>query len=174
MEEQTGYNILCPFGGSKIVLVDGTLSAGKWDELEEEMSTPNLAENNVEDSNSTGHMPPSLEPDFDDLCDFAAATMPSNLSDSSSEKVHVPYNAWVQINPFSTSTLALLGVTAVQWESQNILSIPVEDLHKPSVFIEAKIMELILTNIEHQPNEDDWEWTGKFEQVSAFCSRLKG
>ncbi len=109
MEERTGYNILCPFGGSKIVLVDGTLSAGERDELEEGMLTPNLAENDGEDSNSTGHMPPSLEPDFDDLCAFAAATTPSNLLGSSSEKVATPYDAWVQINPFSSSTLASLG-----------------------------------------------------------------
>ncbi len=70
--------------------------------------------------------------------------------------------------------LAVIQVTVVQWESQNILSIPVEDLHEPSVFIEARIMELIPTRVEHQPNEDDWEWTGKFEQVSAFRSHLEG
>ena len=39
MESRGGYDILCPFGNGKMMLVDGTLSAGEHEETNEETET---------------------------------------------------------------------------------------------------------------------------------------
>ena len=36
MEDGEGYNIMCPFGGNKMLLINGTIAAGVGEETEEE------------------------------------------------------------------------------------------------------------------------------------------
>jgi len=79
MAQEGGYNILCPFGNGKMVLVDG-LRAGEPDETEEELDLPVVT------------LVPSMnldvseeEPDIDDLAGTA------DLLTSPNDSPPVPY-----------------------------------------------------------------------------------
>ncbi|KAK0479503.1 hypothetical protein IW261DRAFT_1336670 [Armillaria novae-zelandiae] len=40
--------------------------------------------------------------------------------------------------------------------------------------VDAKILQLVCTENKLYLDRDDWEWNGKFEQISSFRSRLNG
>ena len=97
-----GYDILSPFGQSKMMLIDGTLFAGEEEETEEEhdfrpstlvpLASSEQPENSSGDATSQAtpaatHL--DLEPDFDDA---AGVTEASNFSSKA------PYDPWVHID----------------------------------------------------------------------------
>ncbi|KAI0042726.1 hypothetical protein FA95DRAFT_1682348 [Auriscalpium vulgare] len=68
MDDGAGFDILCPFGESKIVLTDGTIMSG---ELEEELDGPSV----VIASDTLAHSDTSNnEPDLDDLASVEATS----------------------------------------------------------------------------------------------------
>lgn len=95
MEQEGGYDILCPFGKGKIILVGG-LQFGERDETEEEFDYP--AAPVAGDILTTEPLDSEIEPDLDDLAgvaDISAATtksplayIPINSDDSSSKPIH--------------------------------------------------------------------------------------
>ena len=110
MIQAGGYDILSPFGQSKMMLVDGTLFAGEEEETEEEhdlgpsvtLALPASSEQSENSSgNATSQATPAatpksssdadldLEPDFDDV---AGVTEASNFSSKA------PYDPWVLID----------------------------------------------------------------------------
>lgn len=89
METEGGYNMLCPFGNGKVVLISG-LETGERDETEEERDDPAIIA-------STDLQPPdavsdeaSLQPDLDDLATAA------NVSETTANKAP---SAYVSIDP---------------------------------------------------------------------------
>ena len=69
MEAKGGYNILCPFGNGKMMLVDGTLSSGEHEETDEETesyvaptttSSPGTTATTVANLSSTIANPPDV------------------------------------------------------------------------------------------------------------------
>ncbi|PBK88629.1 hypothetical protein ARMGADRAFT_1065534 [Armillaria gallica] len=166
---------------------DGTLSAGERDELEEERSIAIHKETDKDYDISMTSTETSLEPDFDVLvrgCTqynesleakilSAVATVSGNAA-ADDESLHVEDPAVTLVRCANLVFLTVVQVTGIQNDNQHLLSIPVNELHEPSVFVDARIMQLVSTSIEHQPNNEDWEWPGKFEQVLAFRSRLEG
>ncbi len=148
MEEGFGYDILCPFGPM-------TASNSK-DRL---CSVQGYTQYNE-----------SLEAKIQS----AVATVSGDAAAADDESLHVEDPAVTLVHCANLVFLAVVQVTGIQNDNQHLLSIPVNELHEPSVFVDARIMQLISTSIEHQPNNEDWEWSGKFEQVSAFRSHLEG
>jgi len=108
MIQTGGYDILSPFGQSKMMLVDGTLFAGEEEETEEEHDLGSSA-NAVPQSSSEqqGNLPdnspsqatpatvpePSsdadLEPDFDDA---------AGITDARNFSTKAPYDPWVLVD----------------------------------------------------------------------------
>ncbi|KAK0467600.1 hypothetical protein IW261DRAFT_1612940 [Armillaria novae-zelandiae] len=252
MEEVGGFDILCPFGNQKIILVDGALSVGELDEAEDEILLTSTTGPEKETNNSLDSSNDGGELDLDDLCTSAAAvmTMPTPSLNSEPTEMQKAYEAWVAINPAQSSAILSLGtqnllrgrwihkatdrlrtvrgytqyneslesklaaatacltsdtlddesdnflhvedpavtlvrctnlvflavvqVVGLQQDSKPVLSIPVENLHEPSTSVDAKILQLVCTDDELALDIDDWEWNGKFEQVSSFRSRLNG
>jgi hypothetical protein len=90
METEDGYDMLCPFGNGKIVLVGG-LESGERDETEEERDDPTVIP-------STDPQPPdvldnvALQPDLDDLA--ATADVSMNIADKAP-------SAYVSVDPTS-------------------------------------------------------------------------
>ncbi|KAK0478011.1 hypothetical protein EDD18DRAFT_1114488 [Armillaria luteobubalina] len=58
-------------------------------------------------------------------------------------------------------------VVSFQQDLKQVLSILVEQLHEPSMSVDAKILQLVCTNKLYL-DRDNWEWNGKFEQISSF------
>ena len=117
MQREGGYGILCPFGGGKVVLVDG-LRAGERDETEEEFDLPSVIETTTD---SAGANPESVEnqPDIDDL---AATAELESLED----KTPVPYISIDPNNPSArkvhkSSVLRLLSDPLTFTESRDRL-----------------------------------------------------
>jgi hypothetical protein len=93
MEETGGYDIMCPFGNGKMVLVDGRLAAGECDETEEERDDSLVAIQNE----ATAPNPEDgadIEPDFDDI------TGTSELTESPTPQAP---EAWIPIEDSSSS-----------------------------------------------------------------------
>jgi hypothetical protein len=106
---QTGrYDILSPFGQSKMMLVDGTLFAGEEEETEEEhdlgSSTNAVPQSSSEQQGNLPDNPPSqatpasvpepssdadLEPDFDDA---------AGITDARNFSTKAPYDPWVLVD----------------------------------------------------------------------------
>ena len=124
MEAKGGYDILCPFGNGKMMLVDGTLSAGEREETDEETegyvapttSSPGTTVANLsstitnpldvlQDNTQTGLSHPAarsednvedLEPDFDDV---VGLTEESSFENVNIRGVPRPkYNPWIFID----------------------------------------------------------------------------
>ena len=103
MKKEGGYDILCPFGDGKMVLVDGHLSAGEHNETEEERDDAPVA---VEIGSQVEIANPEdggdIDPDMDDvagtaeLAEFQTAQAPDseawisidNSNSQNSKKVH--------------------------------------------------------------------------------------
>lgn len=90
METEGGFDMLCPFGKGKMVLVGG-LELGEQDETEEEQDHSAIAESTVPDLTTDDF----LQPDLDDLAGNALSVsslpeIPSNLK--------APPTAYVSIN----------------------------------------------------------------------------
>jgi len=86
MELDGGFDILCPFGRNKMVLVDGKIDSAEEEETEEEIDTPAPPEV-IEPSAPLPLDALNLEPDLDDLLGTAES--------ESSEKAK--HEAWVNI-----------------------------------------------------------------------------
>ena len=74
MKKTGGYDIMCPFGNRKMVLVDGHLSTGERDETEEERDDPLV---DIETPEATAPNPEDgadIEPDFDDIAGTSELT----------------------------------------------------------------------------------------------------
>lgn len=65
MDEMGGYDILCPFGSDKMVLVDGKLELGEAEETEEETDQPTLSDDLEPPPVSVDTV--DLDPDLDDI-----------------------------------------------------------------------------------------------------------
>jgi hypothetical protein len=63
MKNPGGYDIMCPFGNGKMVLIDGRLSAGECDETEEEREDTVVDELATPGSDDKT----DIEPDLDDI-----------------------------------------------------------------------------------------------------------
>jgi len=86
MESEGGFDILCPFGKNKMVLVDGKIDSAEEEEEEEEADTPKTPEV-LEPSTALSLDALSLEPDLDDV--FGTA--------ESETFERAKYEAWVSI-----------------------------------------------------------------------------
>lgn len=117
MESKGGYDILCPFGGSKMMLVDGTLTTGECEETDEETEhymTPLATATTPSqlDVPAGVDLPPisnpsevalpdeddveDLEPDFDDA---AGMTEVSSFDDvSSNRRLRPKYDPWIFVD----------------------------------------------------------------------------
>ncbi|KAF9536838.1 hypothetical protein CPC08DRAFT_771434 [Agrocybe pediades] len=88
MQAAGGYDILCPFGGDKMVLVDG-VTAGERDETEEEVDEPTIvAEPSQSDVTHLSDATPD-EPDMDD------ASIVADLTDTATSNA-IP-EPWINI-----------------------------------------------------------------------------
>jgi hypothetical protein len=65
MEKEGGYDILCPFGHSKMVLVDGKVHAEEREETEKEADHPITAEGTPSVETTIEQL--DIEPDVEDL-----------------------------------------------------------------------------------------------------------
>jgi hypothetical protein len=88
MKKEGGYDIMCPFGDGKMVLVDGHLSAGERDETEEERDDAPVAvegEPDIANPEDGG----DIEPDMDDVAGTAEL--------AESQTAQAP-EAWISID----------------------------------------------------------------------------
>ncbi|KAF8913254.1 hypothetical protein CPB84DRAFT_1742606 [Gymnopilus junonius] len=93
MKKAGGYDIMCPFGGGKMVLVDGT-SAGERDEMEEEKDT-------VEEPTTANEDSPILnEEDVDSDLDDIAAVQQLGLTPSGQQSP----SPWIAIDHSNANT----------------------------------------------------------------------
>jgi len=95
MKNKGGYDIMCPFGDEKMVLVDGHLSAGERDETEEERGDAPVvveAEPDVANPEDGG----DLEPDMDDVAGTSELT--------ESQTAQTP-EAWISIDDSNSSNV---------------------------------------------------------------------
>ena len=88
MKNTGGYDIMCPFGSGKMVLVDGRLSAGERDETDEERDEPRVA---VQDEPAAPNPEDGteIEPDLDDVAGTAELAESTTLQ---------PPEAWISID----------------------------------------------------------------------------
>lgn len=92
MDAGDGYDILCPFGGQKMVLIDGVIVVGEAEETLEEQDNVLVPNSNLESAETPDSSPVSLvdlPSQFPDLDDLAAA------EDVPVEKKH---EAWIPID----------------------------------------------------------------------------
>lgn len=105
MEDEGGYTVMCPFGKSKMLLVDG-ISAGEQHEEEEESDEPPPSHTPASTVTTNSAVPfsdavitadgpgvdASLDPDVDDVAGLAeAANFVPNAP-------NIPHSAWVEID----------------------------------------------------------------------------
>ena len=97
MKNKGGYDILCPFGDGKMVLVDGHLSTGERDETEEERdNAPVAASVEAEPSNIANRANPQAEDDGEDIDpDMDDVTGTAELPESQTTQVQ---EAWISID----------------------------------------------------------------------------
>ena len=92
MEHGDGYDIMCPFGGNKMVLIDGAIAAGEEEETAEErddmVPIEDVDRNVAEPSESE-----QFEPDLDDVADAEEAI----YADTASAK----HEAWLTVDSLS-------------------------------------------------------------------------
>lgn len=89
MEYGDGFDILCPFGGQRVVLVDGIIHAGEVEETEEERDEVTFPA----DDNTSGENPTAseqYEPDLDDLADGEDAI--------SNDRTPQRHEAWLAVD----------------------------------------------------------------------------
>ncbi|KAK0481076.1 hypothetical protein EDD18DRAFT_1113189 [Armillaria luteobubalina] len=90
MEEAGGFNVLCPFGSEKIMLIDGALSAVECDKAEDEISITSTTALDNDIRNSLDNSNNGLELDLDDLCTSAAAVMSTPTLGMNSDNREIP------------------------------------------------------------------------------------
>ncbi|KAF8874313.1 hypothetical protein CPB84DRAFT_1853644 [Gymnopilus junonius] len=92
MRKAGGYDIMCPFGEGKAVLVDGR-HAGEREETEEEWDDAPIAE-----AEGTDGETPNDDEDLD-VDDIAGTAELSEAQKSASANQNVPPSAWISIDP---------------------------------------------------------------------------
>ncbi|KAF8880087.1 hypothetical protein CPB84DRAFT_282601 [Gymnopilus junonius] len=92
MRKAGGYDIMCPFGEGKVVLVDGR-HAGEREETEEEQDDAPIAE-----AEGTDGETPNDDEDLD-VDDIAGTAELSEAQKSASANQNVPPSAWISIDP---------------------------------------------------------------------------
>ncbi|KAF8875597.1 hypothetical protein CPB84DRAFT_1752637 [Gymnopilus junonius] len=92
MRKAGGYDIMCPFGEGKVVLVDGR-HAGEREETEEEQDDAPIAE-----AEGTDGETPNDNEDLD-VDDIAGTAELSEAQKSASVNQNVPPSAWISIDP---------------------------------------------------------------------------
>ncbi|KAI0054949.1 hypothetical protein BV25DRAFT_1816306, partial [Artomyces pyxidatus] len=99
MDTKGGFDILCPFGDSRIILADGILDSDEREEEPDEQDGSPLADSELDDAGGPASDTDDLEPDLDDL---AAAEEPPP-SHSTSEPSSKKRSAFVLLSPNDTS-----------------------------------------------------------------------
>ncbi|KAF8874718.1 hypothetical protein CPB84DRAFT_1829332 [Gymnopilus junonius] len=182
MRKAGGYDIMCPFGEGKVVLVDGR-HAGEREETEEEQDDAPIAE-----AEGTDGETPNDDEDLD-VDDIAGTAELSEAQKSASANQNVPPSAWISIDPTTSkkvhkaSVLRLYSnpltvanskdrlkrVLGIRHDAADVQSLPSNLLGEPNVHIHGQIMKLSLIH-DQRPEQGtpDWEWNGNFEARSAF------
>lgn len=108
MRESDGFDILCPFGNGKMVLVDG-LMADERNETEEEVESVAVPEASENERLQADVPAAELHPDFDDIANAEASAMDADIitPSPSDDPNHFP----------ESNAIALAGAVPDPWIS---------------------------------------------------------
>ena len=89
MDEKGGYDILCPFGGGKVILVNGKVDSAERDQTDEEADVPDEPESQA---TSVPLDAMDMEPDLDDFAGTAEISTAQAVQPQNSK-----YEPWISV-----------------------------------------------------------------------------